>query len=372
MKKTIPLLLIPVLTFAFLTQGCARFRIKELSADIAFEIPLNEKIGGLAYPNRDGLYFELPSRVGVSGNRLIVSEPSNKMIKIFNDGVLTSLITGPDVPVSVDEVKDAGLPESPVTLYVNQHLSVPGMIAAGNDDDFYVLSYVLSGVEAGVGYYRVLHFDLKGNFISLIGRSMQKELPFDAVLWMDTDEQNNLWVLYRSPGGIQLDQYTETGVGRSYNSENCINAVIGKNSKAENLFYTCEVMYPFYEGDRVLMVGKVEEVVNEGKTQTHHFSHRIYVIRDINSGQDEYVFDKYSDTSSYPYLPAGDNILIWKTVGNRRIRMAVYDNDGDLLHNLQLELYGHRNSWRTTYSTLAGEIYSIRVNNKNFEVIHWQ
>lgn len=355
-----------------LATGCARFRIKELSPETIFKIPINGKLSGLAYPNQNGIYFEIPSRIGVSGSRLVVSEPSNKMIKIFDDGNLSALIVGPEVTVTNEEVKAAGGPERPVSLFVNQHLSIPGMIAVGNDDDFYALSYVLSGVEAGVGYYRVLHFDIKGNFINLIGRSMQKDLPFDSVLWMDTDEENNLWVLYRYSGGIQLDRYGEDEKSVSYSSEDCINAVIGEGPKQENHFYSCEVMYPFYEGDRALMVGKVEEVFMENKVQNRRFSHRVYKTRDVASGSDETVFDKYSDMDSYPYLPAGDNIFVWKTVGNRRIRFAVYDTEGDLLHNLQMELYGRQTSWRTTYSTLAGDIYSININNRSFDVIHWR
>ena len=372
MKKTGMLLLLWVMGVTALgVSGCARFKVEKLNLTTLFSIPLGSELHELNYPKQRGLYYEIPSRVAVVGDWLAISEPSSRVIKIYKENQLSSIIYSAESTQKRPDKKEEGAPR----FTESTHLGIPGMLTSGRDDDFYALTFTTaaSGESGATGYYKIIHFDIKGNFINLIGRNNQESLPFERIIWMDTDENHNLWVLYRYLGNLYLERLGKESKVLTLSEEDCRKTLFGENPKDTERLYTCEVMLPFEDGEHILYAGKVQTVPREKNEslEGYEFLYRTYKVKNIVSGEVKTVFEKHSDPDSYPELPIGEQIYIWKPDDGDRVRAAVYNLDGDLLNNLQIEFIGKKSTWRSTYPSLNGEIYSLRVHNNELEVCRW-
>lgn len=374
MKKTRTLLLAGVIASLFLTgAGCARFKVDKMTLSVLFSIPLGNELHELNYPRQRGLYYEIPSRVAVVGDWLAISEASSRVIKIYKENQLSGIIYS-----SESTQKKPEKPEKVGAPWVveSAHLGVPGMLVSGHNDDFYAVTYTppVSGDAGGAGYYKIVHFDIKGNFVNLIGRNNKESLPFERIIWMDIDENRNLWVLYRYLGNLYLDRIGKESKVLTISEEECRKTLFGANPQDEKRLYSCEVMLPFEDGENILYSGKVQTVPRESEEslEGYEFLYRTYKVKSSLSGEVKTVFEKHRDPDSYPELPIGDQIYIWKPDDGNRVRAAIYNLEGDLLNNLQIEFTGKKNNWRSTYPSLSGEIYSLRIHQNNLEVCRWK
>jgi hypothetical protein len=364
-------------------SSCARFKVDKLNSEIIFKIPASGPGKLLNYPFHRGLMHEIPSHVGVVDNWLVISEPSNKAIKIFNGNKLTTVILASDAdgaPYEEMKKKNADLN---FNVIMNVNVVYPGTVVAGRNDDFYVVTYKPSAIEQNTnpnvdsqstGYYKILHFDVKGNFINVIGRELKQELPFESIIWLDTDDNNDLWVLYRHFNELHLDNYGKDGMLASIDEKDCSASMNPSEVTDKDHLFTCEVLYPFDNGKKVLMSGRFEKLENEqNKENTKYlFIERLYASKTLKTGQVETIFHRKNDPDSYPYLSYGDNFFMWKTISAKRTKLSIYTTSGELENNLQIDLYGQRNDWRSTYATLSGKIYSLRIFDKNLEVHRWR
>jgi hypothetical protein len=368
---------------AFLSASCARFKVNKLASSELFKIPIGHENTSLNYPEQKGLYYEIPGRVAVVDNILVTSEPSANKIKIFKDNKLQVVIVSENAAKNTSNYNEEQKPEvkKEFNQVVNKNLNVPGALAAGNDDDFYVINYISatsqpetpSQISSG-GYYKILHFDVKGNFLDIIGREGRMDLPFESILWMDTDDNNNLWVLYKYIDSLTLDQYKNGGLVNSISQKQCNETLFQNEKEEKTMVRQCEEMYPFYNGSQILLIGREDKIPDkkEISDQVYQFQRRIYKTLNLKNGKVETVFANMNDPEDYPYIPYESNLLIWKTIRADRFKIAVYDTDGDLIKFFQIELPDRRNNWRSTYATLSGNFYSLRLQNKSLSVYQWK
>jgi len=372
-KKFVLLLLI------FSGIFCSRFKVTKLESERLFAIPLGEEAGSLDFPKHHGIYHGIPSRIGISGDWLIVSEPGKKRIKIYKDENLSVVINNENnIDDQTEYVPSESENESPVENIISSNLDIPGMIVAGNNDDFYVLNYSPAERDQqdqeGTGFYKIIQYDVKGNMLDLIGREGKEELPFESILWMDIDSDNNLWVLHRHLGELQLDRYSDGENIVSFSQKDCERTLFANQSEnsGANTLSGCELMYPVENGDEILMVGKVEKISSKKSDKSNYaFLYRKFVLFNHTTASKSVVFEKLNDPEDYPYIPYGNNLFIWRTLDPSKIRLGIYTNEGDITKSLQIELFGKRPNWRSLYGTLSGKIVGLRVFNRTFEVYEW-
>jgi len=367
--------------FLILVSGCARFRVSDLSKSTVISLPITEEnLHGVYFPSDNGVLQMIPGRVGIKDNLIIFPEPYRNQIKIFKDRKLLMILKSNRAPDADSaqklEEKKKALISAQVEIKKSDVLNVPGKIVIGEQDDFYVENYdPIKNADEGsgrFGFYRILHFDLNGNFKGIIGRKGQSELPFDNIMWMDTDKEGALWVFYRQLDELNLDMYSEGNMVFSMTENKCFSQLYGEHQE-KNLQNVCEYMYPFPDGSRILLVGRSEkEPEKDSNEKGYLFQYRTFKYYDIESRKAETIFEKMNDPDDFPFLPYDDNnILIWQTRSPNTIRFAVYSTGGSLKNNLEIEFDGFIHSWRRTYYTLKGNFYSIRTFKDSIKIYEW-
>lgn len=367
----INLILLMVITFS----GCARFRVSDLSKSTVITIPITKNnYSGVFFNQSGGVYEAIPGRVGIKDNLIIFPEASKKQIKFFKDRKMFMILQS---HLFKEEKSENMQPYEKIDVKKSDSLNIPGKIVIGDNDDFFVENYdpVISkdvDQKESYGFYRILHFDINGNFLGLIGRKGQNELPFDNVMWMDTDTEGSLWVFYRQLDELNLDQYGEGNLLFSISEKECY-SYLYENEKSENLFSHCEYMYPFNDGSKILLVGRTEKrPEEESKEKGYIFQYRTFKILDLDEKKAYPLMNRMNDPEDFPFLPYDDkHILIWQTRAQNIVRFAMYSIEGNLTNNLQIEFDGLIHNWRRTYYTLKGEFYSIRVFKKKLKIYRW-
>lgn len=366
LKRIVPVLIVLSAT------SCAFFRVDKLNDQPEARIPLNDE-SGVKFQNQSGIVHEIPARVAETDDWVVISEPSRKSVKIFNDSKLLTEI------ISLEEKADPEkLPASAAgELKTNSYLKIPGRTIAGQNEDFFVESYnnVKAGrnkSDSGAGFYKILQFNLRGNFIRLIGREGRPELPFENILWMDVDSENRLWVLYRFLGNLKLDAYREGRLDYSIKQQNCESLMLENIEKEDNELLNCEFMYPFFDAERILLTARVDRVPDSDKEVTT-FRYRVVKVLNTENAEVETVFSRLNDPEDFPYLPYdNNNFLVWQTEDYDTLKFSIYNLEGNLQNNLQIKLTGRHNRYRTTYYSLKGKFYSIKVDSDFFHLLNWR
>ncbi|MCB1146650.1 MAG: hypothetical protein KDK38_07590 [Leptospiraceae bacterium] len=356
------------------TLFCARFRVENLSETVVFSSDIKE--GSLSFPSQSGVVHGIPRTVGVSGDRIVISEPDNRQIRIFRGSKQETRIITKEKEKDKNDKEAEILSELGVKSVASEYLKVPGNIVAGGDDDFFVLNYypnLSAGSGEQGGFYKILHFDLKGKFLRVIGRNGQPELPFENVLWMDLDTEKRLWVLYRYLDELFLDSYVDGKLYRGIKETECREQVFAGRVFDKTLIARCEFMYPFPKGDKILLIGRVDKNADDlSKSAGRVFQYRTFAARGFE-GESKIIFANLNDPEDYPYLPRKENeIFIWQTLDYDRVKFAIYNLDGDLINNLQITRKGRFEHWRSTWYSMQSEsFYSLRVGPDKFEVLRW-
>ncbi|MDH5718085.1 MAG: hypothetical protein OEZ22_10650 [Spirochaetia bacterium] len=406
-KKKIKFLIVIVIV----NFSCARFRVEKLQNEELFSIPINENINSLSFPEQKGLFHEIPSRMGIYENKLIVSEPSNRQIKIFNKNKLELIIASKEyqkIKVTQQEIKNKELKtqpktEKPVKTILADNLSIPGMIIAGQDEDFYVVSYFSEkempkniqnekaenidqknndeeesdnqiDSQKSTGFYKILHFNIKGELLGIIGRQGKTEDHFENILWMDVDSDRGFWVTYSYAEEVYLERYVDNMLRETFTKNMCRDIVFSTISKSQDYIYSCENMFPFSNAEKVIFVGRVDKIPDRSEVNSQGliFQKRIFLIRDLATQENKIIFNNLNDPEDYPYIPYDKNISLWQFKDHSTTKISLYSLEGDLLKNLQIELPGNRHAWRSTYLTLSGFFYSIRIQKNNLMIYRWK
>lgn len=371
----------------FLLQSCAFFKVDKLKPDVVAKIPIGSK-NGLELPAQDGVVYEVPLRVGSIDNYLIISEPSQNRIKIFKDNQLQTILSSfknreNDLDNQEQDTaeQDSDFISTQVKFFLNEYLDIPEKIVTGKNKDFFVVNYIHSNLvgknQSGQGFYKILHFGVDGEYYGMIGRGGQMELPFESVVWLDTDSEGLLWVLYQHMGDYVLDRYQNSKVVYSSNSDTCVNILFNekeKQNKKQTL--SCERILPFYDGKRILYYGKAEASIekkeSKDETENHLLSYRKLAFFDLEKNETSMVFDEFSEDHEYLALAITDSVYMWNPSDPSRLRVSVYDLEGSKQTNLQPEFLGNRSAWKSIYYRLDSSLFGIRIANSQLFLYRWK
>lgn len=344
--------------------SCARFRSSRLKPEKIFSLPLGEDKA--RFPKQNGVYHEIPGRVGILKDWVAFSEPSEKTVKLFRSGKLVFSIRGQDAAQKT-KAEARSL----------EALRVPGRIVMGGNDDFFVENYIPpegENKDPGLrGTYKILQFDFKGKFLRVIGRKGLSDLAFENILWFDTDSKGYLWVLYRYLDELHLDRYEGQRLAYEYRQTDCETATLDKKQielmKNRNSVIHCEYIYPFYSGERILLSSRIDRIDSDSDKKQMTLAYRIVKYKNLNEPQAETVFARLSNAEDHPYLPQGkDSVGIWQNLEPGRVRVVRYSLDGDIRNSYVLEFSGRPSEWRQVWQTLAGDFYGIRIFADQFEI----
>jgi hypothetical protein len=348
--------------------GCARFRSSTLKPEKVFSLAISEDKAN--FPRQNGIYHEIPGRVGVFKDWVAFSEPSQKSIKLYRAGKLVVNIRG-----QAAGAKATGENRS------LEALKIPGRIAMGGNDDFFVENYIPPESEnkdaSTRGGYKILQFDFKGKYLRSIGRKGLSELVFENILWFDTDTKGYLWVLYRYLDELHLDRYEGNRLAFEFRQSDCEAVTLDKKQieslKDRNSIVHCEYMYPFYSGERIMLSSRIDRVDPDSDKKQLTLAYRIVKVKNVADATAETVFARLSNAEDQPYLPQGrDEVGIWQSLETGRMRVARYSLDGDLRNSVVIELSGRPTEWRQVWQTLSGNFYGIRVFADQFEIYQFK
>lgn len=386
------------LFFVLVLAGCGFFKVDKLTPHLLAKIPLNN-MNGLMWPVQKGIVYEMPMRVAFSEPYLIASEPSEQRVKIFKDNQPFIFISSvkknrleqdknhPNNNSSLNSGQQQKTAEelsslsqdfikTEVKSVINGFLDIPEKIVAGKQKDFYVVNYVRAGSienEESQGYFKILHFTLEGEYLGVLGRGGQVDLPFESIAWLDVDNDGKLWVFYQHMGEYILDAYEDSHVVYSVDNNQCISILFSSETQNQkNTLFTCEKMMPFSGGKRVIFFGKAESVAKGEDEKESSTFYRKLTYFDMEKKESFDIFNDFTEANEYLALAFSDFVYMWNPVDAERLRVSVYDLEGSKHTNLQPELLGRRALWKNIYYGLDGSLYGTRILNNQFELYGWK
>lgn len=354
--------LVSSIILAAATNAC--LRTSTLKPEKIFSIAIGEDKAH--FPRQNGIYHEIPSRIGVLKDWVAFSEPSEKTVKLFKANKLAVTLHAQDA-ASKNKSDARG----------SEALRIPGRIVMGGNDDFFVENYIPPEGEnrdaATRGGYKILQYDFKGKFLRTIGRKGLADLAFENILWFDTDTHGYLWVLYRYLDELHLDRYEGNRLAFEFRQTDCEAATLDKKQieelKNRNSIAHCEYIYPFYSGEKILLASRIDRIDTESDKKQMTLAYRIVKVKNLSDAQIDTVFSRLTNAEDHPYLPQGkDSVGIWQNVEPGRVRVARYSLTGDLRNSYLLKSSGRPSEWRQIWQTLAGDFYGIRVFADQLEV----
>jgi len=345
---------------------CGRFRSTTLKPDRLLALSLSE--GKARFPKQNGIVHEIPSRVGISGEWIAFSEPTERAVKLFKSGKLV---------LSFSSKEKENADKSKSDTKTNELMRIPGRIVMGANDDFFVENYIPPESEtkdaSTKGFYKILQFDFKGKLLKNIGRKGQNELPFENLIWFDTDKKGRLWVLYRYLDELNLDAYDGNRLVYEIRQNDCEQILFDKAQlealKSKNSIARCEYIYPFYSDERVMMAGRVDKIDPDSERKTLLLNYRIIKVKALGSDSSDVVFSRLSNPEDHPYLPQeSDMVSLWQSLEPGKSRIARYNLAGSLKNSLFIESQGRPHEWRSIWQSLKGDVYGIRIFADRFEI----
>lgn len=360
----IKLILIPFFLILFF-QSCARFRFEERHPEIIFSA--STETGEMDFPVQSGVLVGVPRKIARVDNLNILSSPEGGEIYIFEKDTLSRIIRGSSAP---DTEKTPSVP-----VVSSPPLHIPGETIAGKNKNFFVLNYIPAGSseeESQSGFYRILEYSLSGELLHVIGRSGQSELAFDKVLWFDLDRKGRLWVLHLYLDRLYLDRYEDGVQEVSVSAQDCRTHLYGENTAQTEETKECELMYPFPEGNDILLSGRTEK---KGKTENEssRFQFRTFAHLDLEKNTVKMISQEWNDPDDFPLPSISEKTMIlWQMQNKQRARISFYDLSGHLKNNYRIDFIGHPQQWRSTYTTLSGKIYSVKVSPGRIESVEWK
>lgn len=342
--------------------SCARFRVEGLQQRQVLEVKYDKDL--VTFPKQSGVVHEVPAQVAVMDNWVVLSVPSERRLIFYKNEKLSLTLEGnPIEKESGNDIK---------RLYVDQ-LKIPGRVIAGKSDDIFVETFIPAG-SSSVGFYKILHFNLQGELLAVIGREGQPQLPFENILWFDVDTKGNLWVEYRYLGKLIIDNYVNSNLEYQVSEQLCFDRLFDQDKiDTDRYLYRCERMVPFYGGNKVMLIGRVEKNQSgeDGEVQSP-FQYRSAVSID-RSGTASEIFNRLSDPEDFPYLTHGEEeILIWQTEDYDQLRFAVYSSLGELQRNYEVRLKSRPQQWRSIYGTIDGRLFGIQVKEESLSIVRWR
>lgn len=378
-------LFVLALTGSLLFQGCARFRIQELSPEIVFRTPVVSSDSSREIPAqgvlRGRVLFNIPAHPGINSSYVFLQDYEKGLVRVYSRGSST--------PFRVYGAQSRE-PESPGSArFFPVSLGLPGLIAAHDSGDLYIQNFPfpessgpdetddtppelripgqLNRKAATIRPSTILWIGPDGKRKGVLGQTGSDGPavpPFEQILRMDPGEkEDELLVLHKKDSHLLLSLYKNGKLDHSFDASSA-------QSSAELARYLVEV-------ENIAKVpGKDEALASlayrNKKTYNLEFRSIVRLSPENETPPSEITkIDEPGDYFTRARSDGGFYLLNGESDGST-ILFKIYSNEGEYLNNRLVRFPGIRATWRETFHSQDGnQIYSSRVFRGNYEIYTW-
>lgn len=375
--------LLPVAILIILTMSqCARFRIDELSPSALYSIPLEMNVteqdfpDGLPILRTERIYGNFPYMPAINDDGIFLSDVSYRVIRFFpgSQAQPSWILNARGKPLDL-EIESTDIPAG-----------IPGAVAS-NDDALYIeihdiqeeekrnyspidsnpdfpaenrLPAILRPEFSTAAPARIVRVDLDDRTVITLKGEEAGNARFDRVDRMVMGEDDTLFVFHRVAGSPAITIYREGVLIRTELPRGVEATEELKNHRLE-----VESMLPYPGGDRFL----ISAVFRNPSTFAPEIR-KIYHQPRGGQATEIYSTDETRDALSWA---APDGGFILETLDDSGgILFKIFSSNGEYLNNQLLRFPGVRESWRETYRNLNNRIFSVRINEGNYQLNEWQ
>jgi len=368
---------ISALFLAFLSlSACARFRIEELQPSLLFS--LNVKTPDQPNPEQfiqteasGRVYFDLPARPVTDGTYLYVADPERSLVRVFSRNSSRPVkLYGGSAPAGLEDIK-----------FVKIKAGIPGWIASDEDENIYVQirspdptkptdpelppEERRSGITQKPGEISpsvIVHLNDQDEVLGVIGRNGYNSDSFADIVRIDAGEDGLLFVLYREAGNLNLSVFNG-----------------GKKIRA------LENFNPAGEDEKRKFTVIVEDIVPDaaGKfyiaslafrnKSNYNLEYRKVFRITAENGQSHEILNIDDPDDFFAWSrPDGGFYLMRNRDEGSAVLFKIYSESGEYLNNRLISFPEFRPSWRDTFLTLQGKIFTSRLFRGKFELYEWK
>lgn len=369
-------------------EGCARFRIQELTPNVVFSIPISFQDNhrsntGIRLEGRT--IYNIPTRPAVDGSYVYLSDSETRLVRRLQtrSGKLDA-VYGPE-SVHVADAK-----------HFNVAWGTPGWLAPDDDGGFFVQNFryneseqmkpnqvppesrlpaQLNPASHEILPSIILHVNREGKILQRLhmpttgngnSNGEVKDAPFPLIEWMEFSNNKILYVLYKE----SINHKRERRLAAFRNGQllhSFENLNIGDDEEKKKWFIEVEQIVPENDESSAILSAAYRD-----KNRFTLIQRKLFRV--FADGSEPVFLHSTDDPQDYFSSPGqnGGFIMLQPEKNGESLLFKVYSSDGEYLNNRQIHYPGFRASWRETYVDLSGRIYSTRVNGGQYELYEWQ
>ena len=363
------------LVFCIVVLQCARFRVKELEANLLFSLPVlpasvksNPK-GQLQALQTEGMVYNFPMRPAVSSSRVYLADASHRLIRVFSRGEeVPELVLGLERPLGMKSK----------IAFKQVDMGIPGWVAVDkNDKNIYIQSYLPIKVERTSRLPEkrfpgrqsvmqrapsfILQLSGRGKLKAKIGIEGQNSQPFSLILSLRPDGKEKLNVLHKRKNKMELLVFKKSVLVRRFVQPEL------ELELARNTFVTLEAIYPAANRDFV-----IGSVAVRRKSNFDLIERVVYYQESPESKARVLLYnDNPMDFLTWASAKGGFYILHAEEDGSGLL-FKIFSNRGEYLSNRRVFFSGLRSFWRDVFIDLHGQIFGAQVKNSRFLLYEWE
>jgi hypothetical protein len=364
------------------TSGCARFRIDELAPAPVYTIPIQVEVAedqvpeGLAALRSERIYGNFPYMPAVNDDGIFLPDSAFRVIRYFtgNQEQPVWILNASGAPIGT-EIETTNLPDG-----------IPGNVTA-TDDALYVELHILTEEEKrtyspidsdpnlpaenrlpGIlrpefsteAPSRIARVDLEDRTVRILLNTEGENARFTGLARMVQDGDDTIYAMHFREGIPAISVYESGAYVRTVQP----GQIPVPEDRARHRM-EIESLLPYPDGNTYLL-----SVVFRNPATFAPEDRRIYVQAGNSSPREIYVSEEEGDALSWP---ARDGGFIMETLDDSGgILYKIFSQNGEYLNNQLLRFPGVRESWRETYRTLDNRIFSVRIDEGNYQLNEWR
>ncbi len=354
------------------TSACARFKIEELEPKVITSID----VVGPNAPNPEGLVQgslrgrvlgNIPARIVSDGSQVFAPDPARGLIRVFSTGGKPVRILAATKPAGVEEIKITKIKSG-----------VPGWLSSDGDGNTYIQLLQTEPVEekqkplippedraaqdalleSAPAPSVILH--ITEEEVTTIGKTGPGGEAFTNLLRIDAGPDELMFVLWTENGEKTLGVYQKNRRVRTFDAHEAASADERRTYQVD-----VEDIVADAKGDAALA-----SVAFRSRTSYDVVSRRIYRL---GGGPPAEVYRTEDADDQFAWVrPEGGFYMLNTEPDGSRMLFKAYNKEGEYVNNRLIVFPGLRSSWRDTFLTVDGRIYSTRLFRGKLELYEWK
>tara|TARA_Y100001937_G_scaffold90686_1_gene122742 strand:+ start:43856 stop:45079 length:1224 start_codon:yes stop_codon:yes gene_type:complete len=380
--NSVPLWLLSAALILSLLSQCARFRIDELAPSPIYSIPLQMNVTeeefpeGLPILRTERIYGNFPYMPAINDDGMFLSDVSYRVVRYFpgSQAKPSWILNASGNPLKT-EIETTSIPAG-----------IPGALAS-NDDALYIeihqtveekkktyspldsnpdlpaenrLPAILRPEFSTAAPARIIRVDLDERTVTTLKDADSQNAGFDQIQRMVIGEDDTMYVFHRKNSGPAISIYR---AGVLIGTESPSGIEPPEELKKHRM--EIESMIPYPGGEQFLI-----SVVFRNPSTFAPEQRKIY--RQSRGGDAAEIYSTDEDQDALSWSAAEGGFILETLDDSGGILYKIFSAQGEYLNNQLLRFPGVRESWRETYRNLNNRIFSVRINEGNYQLNEWQ